>query len=731
MLKISKHVSQIDLKCQQDGTPQDALELYGEMDLDPTNTESHLKTVLDTSFLEGISPLAAAKNLPKYQSNPFGNIDVGVNMTCVAVAPTQSGKTAIEAFLAIKAALTNNVVTVVVTQNKTSELARMARGFETSSDIFADCCDAVGSKRSPALKTIYPSGSSNRLDEFERGFRRWKSGKSSDIPMYILLMNASKMDTLRMIVAIVGDDPLRDEKGRLPIQLLFDEGDLSFKSSDKSTSFEKALHSGTGEIELETLFDCISAVTYVTASILALLLSDLSAGGRDVMSVQIRPSPNYHGYAEVVQYSPDCATIERKEGTRGEYLEFVMESPEPHAGTVYTSSAAGVNQRVDRAHRTAVDNKGVRGLVAISWSSEKLDVFTSDRLWQSVLDRAPIPFDKTVDKDDIAHYKGTKSNNAINDYPSCITFMLRQARKQVNSDGFIKSILFAKEMVDRGVSVCGLNHEHHLDSLFVDMPEAHGEVIQQLCGRLTGIEKTRVLKVLFGSAQMHKEHKRALITNLFCAKQIAKHSSSLYDILADLRKKVDAADFGEEVCDASGLYLMLKADLTRPSVERKLRRERGLVTASAKRRKVSVVDVDVDAAVEANSVWSSMYHSEEVPKTDNEPPQPSTIAKSEPAPEISGEPQIKPEPVEKRGMHEFFNNHSAVLVSIFKEVIDSHKKGLGIAEFSVAVAGSDNYPSTDLTAEAVVNHAVEHRGDVLGGADLFCYEGKIMSHEFV
>lgn len=717
----------------------DAMELYGEMDLDPTNTTNFYKTVVEKSSAVSMDPLVAARSLPKLQPNPFSNIDVRMNQVCVAEAPPQSGKTAVEAYLAMKAGVSGKMVSVTVTQNKTPELARLGRGFGVANDTFADCCTAVGSNQSPMLRVIYPSGSTTRLQEFKQCFQRWKSGRTQDIPVYILLLNASKMDNLKEVVEIVGSDPLRDENGKYPIHLLFGEGDLAIKSSDKSTSFEKALYGdGGGDLQFTSLLDSISCVTYVTASIPALLLNDmLWAGCRAARSVRINPSKNYHGYEEGFEDPAACNIIERKEGILEDYLTFVTASTESQAALVYTSSMSGIKGRIEHARETAVKYQGIKGLVTMSWSADKLDVFTSDLQWQKVLDSSRVSFRKTVGDNGVAHYKSTKANRAISDYPSCITFMLERARK-LKLDGILKSILFGKEMVDRGVSICGLNHEHHLDSMFVDMTtDTHAESFVQVCGRLCSVE-TATTKTLWASKDMHNQHKKSILINSYCAKRLGENAFSVWDILRDLQTKVAAADDGVVVEDISGVYLMHEGNVSRLSVGKRLKQERGLVEASARKKRVTVADVELGD----NGEPEPMPSFEPEANLESPPFQPTTaeenyVEQQESPPLQHQEDQattaeenyVEQEESPGSTMRDFFENYSSDLTTVLGDV-EPCGTGMAMGKFAEVMAGHAKYPSTDLSAIAVLKYVVEHREDVLAAANVFCFAGVLFPHEF-
>ncbi|CAM9213326.1 unnamed protein product [Pylaiella littoralis] len=609
-----------------------------------------MQAVVAKSSADRITPLDAAKQMDRLQRNPLGDIDMAMNHVCVVEAPTQSGKTAAEGFMVIKAAVCSGMASVVVTQNKTTELARMAEGFVRCSDIFADCCMAVGARRTPRLNVIYHTDSNSRVEEFVSCLERWKTGRTQDIPVYICLLNSNKMENLRQIVDDAqdgaGDDAPRGRGRGHPIHLLVDEGDMFSKSHDKSSSVEKVVH-GTTEDTPESLLDAISAITYVSASVPAMLLDDGLLSGRDFTALRISPSVNYHGFREGLDVDTTCTYIERKEGTLKDYLQFVCDSSQRHAGMVYQSASSGIAARIKHARRTATDHKEVEGLVTMSWSSGKIDLFTSDRRWKSVLESTPSPLKKVeTTVEGVTHYKSTRPGDVVGNYPGCVTFLLKRAKK-LRLDGLmLKSILIGKEMVDRGVSICGLNHEHHLDSMYVDICEGHVESIVQVCGRICSVE-AMTHKTLWASKAMHMAHKKKLLVNSYCIKRLCTEVSSVWEVLDDLESKVSVAHEGDVVEDHTGVFMMLDNNVCRPLVERRLKRQRSVLATAARKKKVTIADVEAgadgaDGAAGAASAASAASASEAPEASEASASEASGASEASEA-ESTGEPGTDPE----------------------------------------------------------------------------------------
>lgn len=715
--------------------PMQAMCLLNEMDLDKTNFATFFNSVVPGGG-ETTTPvaelLAAARAGAKYQQNPLRNIAVGHNTMYVFTSPPQSAKTGVSMGLVTQTGIMlDRMPAIIFTQNKREELERFDRNTETFTEIYHKCASAVACPDAPRLKAIC-ADSHDFIGKFDRALQKFREN-GKEIPVMLALQNKSNAAKAKKVMLKIlqrlgsvddgsaDDGTSRELKKRIKVLILFDEGDLATKGGlpqwDQQLRkvFEAAIF---GE---KTFLDVASSVAYVTATPHALLASDLPVDQRKLVFSEIPVSSNYCGYPEGAVEPINFTPIIRKVATRQEYYDYVTTSALPIAGMIYTSleAEASVSARTQEACDTAVRYKAVRRFVTCSWSSKKLDVYTSSADIQQAMDSTE-GFTRNVceEDSDVIHYKG----DDIRDYPTFITRLTEELGEQANGI-FFKSILFGCEMVTRGVPVCGVNHERHLDSMFVCMPDSSDELVTQVCGRLCAvvpaIVRAGMNMTLFAPEKTHEKHISALSTTRFCCEALEKMGAggnSIRDELELLSTQVEDGKNGGVVTDRFGVMDFLKNNITRPGPLREGRKRVAETEKDMRQKKMKFEVIDSDDSDEEQpapaAAPAAAPEAEPAAAPEAGPAAaPEAGPETGPAAAAAPAPAPAPEPVdgdslaeEDPGMDVLMLNHLPVLIKLMKKLT----RGVPVNYKTMAkkIVKKKKYPSTDGSTMplAVVKH---------------------------
>lgn len=678
---------------------EEALVLMNEMDLDKTNLADFLAKVLPPSGttrpLEELMTLARATH-PKFQDNPLVSMPVDQNAIYIVTSSPQLAKTGIICGLSMSMGVTFGMPSIVFVQNKTVELERFERSIDDYNLSYGRCADAVGCRKT-RLK-VFKLNDTRARKGFEKTLKQLKNG-GSEFPVLLVMQNHHQLKKAKLVMGDIRKvfDPRGTDKGPIKCLVTFDEGDLVKK--DLTNTWENQLHEplGTQAFGAKSLLDSASSVAFVTATLHALvvsdLVSDLAKTGRAMKVCEVGVSSNYFGYAEGLEGPEGLKPVGfnkifRKTGTLKDYLDFITDSSTPDAGMVYTSAKeeSSKEARINAAKKTAVDYRGTRGLVTISWSSGELDVFTSSTDIQAVVERTE-GFERVVIDHGVVQYTARALSRAdITDYPSFIT-ELTAGLEELNLNGFFKSILFGNEMVNRGVPICGLNHERHLDSMFADMPDSTYEHMIQVLGRLCAVQAVStaagVLKIMYAPPATNKRHIKAIHTVRYCINQFRKLSEgghTLQAILSDLREKVAWADSGDVVVDSSGTVKFMKGKITRQGPKRDAQLMWGELEKTAKKSKVRILSEDSVALAEGAA---GGHGQEAAPGTERKGSALESRGKKKSGPRIEGGFSIK----------DLVENHREDLFRAMTDVIGSEKYegGVTLDEMKADISEASGY----------------------------------------
>lgn len=260
-----------------------------------------MATFLDSVREEGttVTParlLAAVQNADKCQVNPGANITTGPDVFHIVGSPPQASKTAFVMLLCLKDAIRHRMPSVVMVMNKKTELGRMERNLNHSSDYFAKYCRAIATSATPGIRAIYPNGSSDRIEEYKRCLKRWHQGDSDECPIYFLLFNDNKLKLLATVIGAVGNIVGLDANGRVRLAFRHDEGDQISKTCNRSSVSEKSLMGAA--VVANGLLDRMSSLTFVTSTLPSMTLVPVSLGNRTPIFTELEPSTKYVGYEE-------------------------------------------------------------------------------------------------------------------------------------------------------------------------------------------------------------------------------------------------------------------------------------------------------------------------------------------------------------------------------------------------------------------------------------------------
>ncbi len=498
---------------------QDALRLLGQSELDKTNMDSYSDEVLRRDAGTTLTVAEVVQKIEatlKFQQNPGVDLRVGPGTFNIVSSYPQTAKTAFLMFIAKKVIVEHKMPVVILAQNKTPELDRLEKSMHDTDRIFTKYCTALGT---PTIPTVRATREDD-MRGYQYSLEKWVAGTHHECPIHVMLFNWTQIGRrLPQITSIIRDKVGTDEKGRTKVNVIFDEGDLAFKTSDHKSTTEKKLFT--------TLFENLSAVTFVTSTLPALLHVDLPLEGRELVFTDLTPSTNYIGYESTNEIG-SSRTIARHECDEDEYIQMVSTAEGSHAGMIFAGGSTKVKRR-ESAKMAAEKNMDTPGWCMVAWSSFRVDVYTASKDVITILgvqEGEQRLFAREVFPSGVNHFchNGDTRGSGIDTYPKLVTFLVDNLRQKSPAPGVkLKSILFAKEMADRGTTISGVNHEHHLSSMFVSLSSTmHDEAIVQACGRLAAIElhspgQPVTTKKLCGSADMHARHEAAISTCKFAS----------------------------------------------------------------------------------------------------------------------------------------------------------------------------------------------------------------------
>lgn len=601
------------------------------MELDKTNSRAFFDAVVPRSAskrpLDELLQLARAT--PKFQHNPLANIDIGHNSIYVVYSPPQSAKTGVSTGLVMGAAVHDKpLVSIIFTQNKMIDIGRFVSSCRHYNADFKKCANALGCSHGSKLVAVRGD-----VDEFKKAMDTWVED-DEEMPVFLALQNADHVRKAQDVMQHVDEafEGVRDEFGRINVQIIFDEGDLAKKGQlggEDSWEFQLKQRFSSAPWENRTILEMASSLAYVTATPQALLVSDVLADknrdGRKFVFCEVPVSSNYCGFTEglhppldfqkyiVRETLTDTRTVKmKKRGRKGKektveavlrtpFYDYVSESDKPLSAMVYSGSDWEANKvpRKIEASKVAVDYRKTEGFWTMSWSSGETDVYTaSPYIKKAVLlmkkFKKPVVVHSSMEggnRVEVVHFASTKKG--ITDYPTFVTALGLQLGKMkaaaaseaasehrgnLDKIGFFKSILFGTEMINRGVSICGERHERHLDCALVILPKTSThEYTIQVVGRICAVIKECEVPdkmIVFAPATTHEIHKQALQTSQFCIKMLklmAEGGPSIAAQLDDLKARVEAAEPGETVSDQHDVVHFLLKNLTRAVVQKQYR----------------------------------------------------------------------------------------------------------------------------------------------------------------
>lgn len=266
------------------------------------------------------------------------------------------------------------------------------------------------------------------------------------------------------------------------------------------------------------------------------------------------------------------------------------------------STKSGVDKgRKERAQEAAIEFKTIEGWCMISWSSDELHVFAADPVVIDVFRGATRRFREEPVFDPETHadtgviyfyYDGRNRSSGISDYPTLISFLIEGL-----PPNYLKTILFAKEMADRGTSICSTDHEHHLSSLYVSFSNGSTcEYIRQVAGRLPQMitpQPGLVVKIyLCATAATHETHRGAVQNCMYASDYLQKHfnerTASLDGTLEDFCDKVDVSQCDSVQEEKSGAMIFAKSTVSRGTLSAKSKKKVKQLEKVAKKRRVEI-----------------------------------------------------------------------------------------------------------------------------------------------
>ena len=602
---------------------RDLVEFLGLVDLDKTNTHCYLEKV---SKAAGENPsvshlLDVARKTPVCQRNPCSTFCAEKGSFTFFLGDPQSAKTGVETFFAVQMGLIRKLAPIFLTQNKADEIKRFKTSIISFNKLIERCAEIMGCSDIPEIR-LFEGGKDFDDDEYTYCLQKMKTGRSLVIPVFISLLNKNRTvyikKCLTAIAKVLGYDS--EDKGlqRVNAVSIVDEADLAKKGVTKEV--EKELRKKFEKRHF--LIDSATCVAFVTATVPALVVSEAPLISRPYHKVHIPRSINYHGYWDDPNEEPGYNIIRRQESTREEYFDYITRDferqegkpPEPHAGMVYSNCKSLRAERIEEAGSVANIYKRTRRFLTVSWSADELDIFTPDKDIQKAVEA--LGFERVhdenhdgeeggeeegrednsgeVDGNDemsvenerstVAHYQmrlTTKQEVLILDYTQFITSLFEQL-----GDHRVKSILFVRQMGERGTCICGTKHEHHLDSLYLDALNSSVEMLIQVAGRLCAVQASCPPKILFASKEMHDRHMEALESiETFSGKE-----TNFFQQLAKVERNVELAGPNGKASDEGGVYKTASRvlPLTRPRLN-DLKRKADQLTRYAKKNKVAIV----------------------------------------------------------------------------------------------------------------------------------------------
>ncbi|CAN0508897.1 unnamed protein product, partial [Ectocarpus sp. 12 AP-2014] len=396
---VSPHVDQPRQVHQP--TRSDVMTIMNAMELDKTNSRAFFDAVVPRSASK--RPLSEllqlARATPKFQHNPLANIDIGHNSIYVVYSPPQSAKTGVSTGLVMGAAVHDKpLVSIIFTQNKMIDIGRFVSSCRHYNADFKKCANALGCSHGSRLVAV-----KGDVDEFKRAMDAWVED-DEEMPVFLALQNADHVRKAQDVMQHVDKafKGVRDEFGRINVQIIFDEGDLAKKGQlGGEDSWEFQLKQPLSSAELA------SSLAYVTATPQALLVSnvldDKNRDGRKFVFCEVPVSSNYCGFAEALhppldfqkhivrETLTDTRTVKmKKRGRKGKektveavvrtpFYDYVSESDKPLSAMVYSGSDWESNKvpRKIEASKVAVDYRTTEGFWTMSWSSGEIDLYTA------------------------------------------------------------------------------------------------------------------------------------------------------------------------------------------------------------------------------------------------------------------------------------------------------------------------------------------------------------------
>lgn len=577
-------------------------ELLKCVEMDPTQQKDWVKNAM---FAGTGTALELFKAASRAQNNDFDKVKISENQFVFAMAPPQTGKTRGIMGSLLEAAFDNQMPGVLMCMNSKTETERFCSSAEGFNALVRDCASCEGSSSSspPRLELFDAS----RSAKYRKALEAWSSGASSTIPIFVAMANPAKFKQFKAnILPAVAKACGRDSQGRLRAYMVVDEADLLYKSGDYTSSLEREAFAQPVQIgteEFENLHGAFSSVMYVSATPQAMVSNPMPISGRDVVVVEQSPSSNSWQFHRQDGWKCNLITRTEAESPR-EMVESMLEAPESRAALVSSVSKSFVKQRVADALSIAEEFKASPGLVTFSWSAGVIVAHTSDPLWASVLDAAPVgTLQKKASSTGVRTYTGKKS---VNSYPRMISFLMKGFP---DAKPLYKFVLYAKKMADRGVPVKGDNHECSLTDMYIRAAGMHAEALIQVCGRLCGVDATATSKTLWANITQHKVHVNAIDRVVYMIEKMLKKGMNALEAMEATRKTIldltsddDTVKEVDEVEDVLGALCATKGKLCRIEARRRLMGGRDLLKSTATMKKVKISGVDIETGITHSAV---------------------------------------------------------------------------------------------------------------------------------
>jgi hypothetical protein len=348
-------------------------ELWGCAEKCPTGIKDFL-TKVEVEMEKGCSALDAFKKTSKFQQNPKHEPEA--NSATISYAPEQSGKGQEMCMDMVMNWQSLRVAPVLVTMNMAVELTRHGSGIIGFNAFVKQMWELAGGSANTAPQLRVFQGK-DQLAQYETDLERAKKEEVSDIPVYVMMDNESRVEALcdngtgvmSIIERVMGTHPAT---GAVMVAFFLDEGDLLSRTN--SGKWMKAI---AGK---PSLYEAACVITFVTATPAAVHFNIINTLPHKFVYRELAVSSKYWEYfLEGDPRAADAKAIKWLVGHLSDMVSAMAVAKGKQCALAMQSSVSEKND-IDKAAMRAVfeHSSQVKGFMGIAWWSGTLNIYVSD-----------------------------------------------------------------------------------------------------------------------------------------------------------------------------------------------------------------------------------------------------------------------------------------------------------------------------------------------------------------